>query len=282
MFGYLTVNQDELKVKQLREYKAMYCGLCHRLKDAYGFSGQMTLTYDLTFAVLLLSSLYEERPVQSAKRCKVHPVKKQLVLQNKYTAYAADMNVLLAYYKAKDDAADEKGGRGAVLSAIFKRRAKRIEQSYPRQAQVIRHSLAQLHELEMSGSTSIDETAGCFGRLMGEVLAVHEDMWADKLRRLGFFIGKFIYIMDAWEDVKEDVKKGRYNPFRSMYGELSAEEFDKKCLDMMTLMMGEAAREFEMLPCLLDVDILRNILYDGVWNKYRKIRGESNAHEKSI
>ena len=97
MFGYVTICEPELKVKDLKKYKAYYCGLCRSLKEDYGFMGQMTLTYDMTFAVILLSSLYETETETQMHRCKVHPVKKQKMLRNEITSYAAAMNVLLAY-----------------------------------------------------------------------------------------------------------------------------------------------------------------------------------------
>ena len=108
MFGYVTICEPELKVKDLRKYKAYYCGLCRNLKDEYGFMGQMTLTYDMTFAVILLSSLYESIAEVEMHRCKVHPVKKQPMLRNKITSYAAAMNVLLAYYHMEDDWQDDR------------------------------------------------------------------------------------------------------------------------------------------------------------------------------
>ena len=103
MFGYVTVCEPELKVKDLKKYRAYYCGLCRTLKEDYGFMGQMTLTYDMTFAVILLSSLYERIPELEKHRCKIHPVKKQMMLRNEITSYAAAMNVLLAYYHMEDD-----------------------------------------------------------------------------------------------------------------------------------------------------------------------------------
>ena len=81
MFGYVTVCEPELKVKDLKKYRAYYCGLCRTLKEDYGFMGQMTLTYDMTFAVILLSSLYERIPELEKHRCKIHPVKKQMMLR---------------------------------------------------------------------------------------------------------------------------------------------------------------------------------------------------------
>ena len=102
MFGYVTICEPELKMKDLRKYKAYYCGLCRKLKEDYGTMGQMTLTYDMTFAIILLSSLYEAKNRMNQHRCKVHPVKKQAMIENEITQYAADMNVLLAYYHMKD------------------------------------------------------------------------------------------------------------------------------------------------------------------------------------
>ena len=107
MFGYVTICEPELKVKDLKKYRAYYCGLCRELKEEYGFMGQMTLTYDMTFAIILLSSLYENVADMEMHRCKVHPVKKQMMLRNEITSYAAAMNVLLAYYHMDDDWRDD-------------------------------------------------------------------------------------------------------------------------------------------------------------------------------
>ena len=98
MFGYITICEPELKVKDLRRYRAHYCGLCRSLKERYGSMGQMTLSYDMTFIVVLLTSLYESALKESAGRCKTHPIKKQQMLQSEITEYAADMNVILTWY----------------------------------------------------------------------------------------------------------------------------------------------------------------------------------------
>lgn len=269
MFGYVTIYEPELKVKDLKKYKAYYCGLCRMLKEKYGFMGQMTLTYDMTFAVILLSSLYENASEAERHRCKVHPIKKQMMLRNEITDYAAAMNVLLAYYHMEDDWQDDRKVTSLMTKSMIHGRVRRIIEEYPRQSRAIRSALEELSSCEKEECTDIDRTAGCFGRLMEELFVYREDIWERNLRKMGFFLGKFIYIMDAYEDLPEDLKKGRYNPLRDMYGK---DDYEGRMKQILCMMIAESTAEFERLPCLLDVDILRNILYDGVWNRYNKIQ----------
>lgn len=277
MFGYVKIDEPELKVKDWKKYKAYYCGLCRTLKERHGSLGQMTLTYDMTFAVILLTSLYESEAKLSAYRCKVHPVRKQNVLQNEITEYAADMNVLLAYYHMKDDWEDERKAGGFAGVHVLKGKAEKIAFLYPRQSRAVEKELSELSACEKNGCTDIDRTAGCFGRLMSELLVYREDMWEERLRKMGFFLGKFIYIMDAYDDLEKDLKTGSYNPLK----ELSQNEgYETKCREMLCMMIAECTASFETLPCLLDVDILRNILYDGVWSRYRKIQEQKKKSEE--
>ena len=283
MFGYVTIYEPELKVKDLKKYKAYYCGLCRVLMEEYGFMGQMTLTYDMTFAIILLSSLYESVSETEQHRCKVHPVKKQTMLRNEITAYAAAMNVLLAYYHMEDDWQDERKISSFITKTMVHGKAKQIIGQYPRQSRAIESALKELAECEKEKSTDIDRTAGCFGKLMEELFVYREDIWEKNLRKMGFFLGKFIYIMDAYEDLPEDMKKDRYNPLREVY---SRKDYEDRMKQILCMMIAESTAEFERLPCLLDVDILRNILYDGVWNRYNKMQmkksEEGKNGEKSI
>ena len=269
MFGYVTVYEPELKVKDFRKYKSYYCGLCHTLKERYGFLGQMTLTYDMTFAVILLTSLYEAETKHMMCPCKVHPVKKQNMLVNEFTEYAADMNMVLAYYHMKDDWTDEKKISGFAGTYALHRKVKKIVKKYPRQSRAICKSLKELAACEKEGVTDIDIPAGCFGRLMSELFVYRKDQWEDRLRGIGFFLGKFIYIMDAYEDLEKDLEKGCYNPLKEAR---KRDDYEDRCRGILQMMIAECCAGFEQLPCLLDIDILRNILYDGVWNRYKKVQ----------
>lgn len=282
MFGYVTVCEPELKMKDFRKYKSYYCGVCRSLKKRYGTMGQMTLTYDMTFAVILLTSLYESETKTELHRCKVHPVKKQRMLVNEITEYAADMNLILAYYHLKDDWVDEKKVGGFLGTCALRRKVKKVVYKYPRQCRAIQKELKALAEYEKSREENIDKPAGCFGRVMEELFLYKKDHWEERLRRLGFFLGKYIYIMDAYEDLEKDRKEGNYNPMQRLS---ERADYEERVKEMLCMMMGECSAEFERLPCLLDIDILRNILYDGVWNRYnklqvqRKVRNGHNGEE---
>ncbi len=277
MFGYVTICEPELKVKDLKKYKAYYCGLCRSLKEEYGFSGQMTLTYDMTFAIILLSSLYENVADMEMHRCKVHPVKKQLMLRNEITSYAAAMNVLLAYYHLEDDWEDDRKVSSLAAKKVLQEKAKKIIAAYPRQSRAIEAALKELAACEKEQSTDIDRTAGCFGRLMEELFVYQEDIWEKNLRKMGFFLGKFIYLMDAYEDLPEDLRRDRYNPLKELY---KKEDYEERMKQILCMMIAESTAEFERLPCLVDVDILRNILYDGVWSRYNKIQIKKSEEQK--
>lgn len=269
MFGYVTAYEPELKVKDYKKYKAYYCGLCRTLKQRYGNLGQFTLTYDMTFAIILLTSLYESETESSAHRCKIHPVKKQAMLQNEMTEYAADMNLILAYYHLEDDWADERKVSGFLGSRALRRRVRKAIRKYPRQSEVIQKELKKLSEYEQTDTSEIDLPAGCFGRLMEELFVYKKDNWEPYLRGMGFYLGKYIYIMDAYEDLEKDLKEKSYNPLKRLARE---DDYEERCREILCTMIGESSAYFEKIPCVQDIDILRNILYDGIWKRYRKIQ----------
>ena len=271
MFGYVMVNKPEMKVKDFERYHSFYCGLCHELKKIYGPIGQSTLTYDLTFLAILLTGLYEPETKESACRCVVHPVGKHPIAVNEYSTYCAEMNLLLAYYNGLDKWNDERHLSGFLAAKVLQYKCKSIEKRYPRQAAAVKASLEHLAEIEKGKEASIDEAARCTGELLAEICVYCEDMWSDRLRKIGFYLGKFIYLCDAWEDIEKDEEKGLYNPFGQMRGQ---DGFDENCFSILKSMMAECALQFEALPIVEEVDILRNILYSGVWVRYGAVLKE--------
>ena len=191
MFGYVVMNKPEIRFKDFDLYRSFYCGLCRELREKYGISGQITLTYDMTFVVVLLSALYEPPTQKGTTRCVIHPVCRQPVRKNAATEYGADMNVLLTYYKCMDDWEDEKKFAALGYGKILQRKNNRLSRRYPEKAEKI-------------------------GKLL------------EKLSQ-----------------------------------------------------MAQTCREFEKLPIMKYTDILRNILYSGVWCRFETIaRKRREAGEK--
>ena len=271
MFGYVVMNRPEMKIKDYDLYRSFYCGLCRELRERYGISGQITLTYDLTFVILLLSGLYEPPTKKGTSRCIVHPVRKQPVRKNQITEYAADMNVFLAYYKCVDDWKDEKKFSRLAYSRLLENKDKKAEALWKKKTSVIISHLNEISAMEKAGETDIDRISGCFGKIMEEILAWREDQWESTLRRMGFYLGKFIYLMDAFRDVEEDIRSGSYNPFRHLYGR---PDFEETAIKILTMMAADSCQAFERLPIVEEIDILRNVLYSGIWTKYWRKKSE--------
>ena len=269
MFGYIVVHKPELRIREYETYRASYCGLCRSLKKRHGRLGQMTLSFDMTFLALLLTGLYEPYTKAGKVRCLAHPLQRHPYRENPYFDYAADMNVILTYYKCLDDWQDEHKFQGLFLAAFLKGRMKKLKNQYGGKIKKTARLLKELRVLEKDNVYNIDRTAGIFGEILSELFVFRRDAWEERLRRMGFFFGKFIYLMDAYEDIEEDLKKGRYNPLAELY---KKDTFEQECQQMLKMMMAETSRAFETLPVLEDAAILRNILYAGVWTRYGQIR----------
>lgn len=277
MFGYINVNREKLKPEDSSMYQSYYCGLCQTLKSEFGRKGQILLNYDMTFLIVLLTGLYELEDKKSEFICAVHPSKKQTARCNEATQYAAAMNILLSSKNFEDDWKDNRSYAKKALLQIFKKDYERISIKYPRQALVIETYLRKLAQAEKANERNIDAVAGLTGEMLGEIFAwKKDDIWAEELRCLGFYMGKFIYLMDAYEDIDKDYKKNCYNVLRLMQQE-TEQDFETFSSLMLTSMISECAKSFERLPILLHAEICRNILYSGVWTKYEYLRKKKQA-----
>ena len=268
MFGYITADRVQMDEAQLQRYCGCYCGLCRTLQQRHGLWGRLTLNYDMTFLVLVLSSLYEPEEQTGEARCPVHPVKKRPYWTSSYTDYAADLNVLLAWWNFQDDWEDEKKVSGFLGNKVLAGQAAALERKYPRQSKAIRECLEGLHRFEAGEQVNADRAANCFGQLMGELFVVREeDYWAPTLRRLGHGLGQFIYIMDACIDLEQDEKKNRPNPLLALGHDRQDRAGDYALLSML---LSEATEALERLPLIQDLALMRNILYAGVWQRYNQ------------
>lgn len=271
MFGYVLVNKPELKIKEFDAYRSHYCGLCRTLQERYGLAGRLTLNYDMTFLIMILADLYDAKESCECRRCIVHPFEKRDCRRSEVTDYCADMCVLLSYYKCRDDWKDEHKLKARLAMAALSRGAKKVARRYPEKADFIEKKMNMLDIVENAKELPIDKVAKVFGEIMAEVFVYKDDFWKDDLYKVGFYLGKFIYLLDAYEDIEQDIKTGDYNPFKQLYRNV---EFDDQVLNLLLLMIGECTDAFERLPLVENTEILRNILYSGVWVRYGKAKVE--------
>lgn len=269
MFGYVTANSEELKIKDYNFYRSCYCGLCRRLKKRHGLAAPLTLSYDMTFVVLLLSALYEE-PFETGKcRCVMHPTKSHTTRTNKWTDYAADMTILLAYHNMLDDWEDDKSVGHLAMAKTLEKAYKKIALQYPKQAKAVKEYMEKTAASEAKKESDLDRVSGYTGEVLGIIIAKEEDVWNDILYKVGFYLGKFIYLMDAFEDLPSDKKKSSFNLLLPLS---TKKDFEAYVENTLVMMMAECSKNFELLPILQYTDILRNVLYSGVWSKYALVK----------
>ena len=234
----------------------------------------------LVFNIFLypVSDLYDLPEETKCSRCIVHPVHKHCSRRSRVSDYCADLCVLLSYYKMQDDWNDEHKLKALLAKALLKPTAKRVASNSPEKAAFIEKKMNMLTIVESARNLPLDKVAKVFGEILAEVFVYQDDYWKDDLYKIGFFLGKYIYLLDAYEDIEDDLKTGAYNPFKELYG---GETFDDQVLNLLLLMIGECTDAFERLPLVDNVEILRNILYSGVWVRYGKTKSERAAKSGS-
>lgn len=275
MFGYVTAAPNLLNDTDKIRYRGWYCGLCKALGKCIGQKCRFLLTYDMAFLAMLLSSVYQMKESSADNSCIIHPFKKHTELRTQASDYAACMNVVLAYYKFKDDWQDDKDIVALTTTQVFRNNCKKINRNYPRQCNAIVKCLSELSELERNGEFNPDLPANCFGELMGELFVIDDsDELCDKLRLFGRTLGRFIYIMDAAVDLKNDLKRQRYNPLMTV----ASDEIH----EMLTVMGGDFMRAFQNLPLSTDRELMENILCAGIWTKYNMHFQKSDNNKENI
>lgn len=280
MFGYIAPDQNELKVRELKAYRAYYCGLCRAVKKNYGEAARLTLNYDCTFFAMLLSALTEHREepfFQGHCAYKLFLQKRPIAAYTEALGFAADYEILLSYYKLRDDWSDEKRLRGAVGSAALFSSLKRAKRRNPALAATVEEGLGKLHALERENCAELDAPADTFGAMLRSAVELAPGLDApDRLaaKTLAYNIGKWIYLADAWDDLEKDRKSGAYNPF------LAAEADRERAAFNLHFSLNEAVNAYELLDLKSNRGVLDNIMYVGCPLKTERLLG--GKHEQSL
>ena len=269
MFGYVKINKMDLTFREYESYKGYYCGLCKYLKENHGEISRLSLNYDITFLIVVLTGIYKPKTNIFEERCIVSPFKKKKKLINEITEYAASMNILLSYYKLEDNLIDDKGIKDIFAYNIYKSKYNLANKKYPEKSKVIREQMSLLNKLEKEKDYNIDKVSNTFGELMGEIFSYKKDENEEYLRKIGFNIGKYIYILDAYEDLEEDYKKGRYNPFIEYIN--NKDELKKRVDRLISISLGLLSSSINNLNLRVNRGIIDNIVYSGVYLRYKYI-----------
>ncbi len=262
MFGYILADVKSLEPQQRARYRSCYCGLCRAIGGHCGASCRLSLTYDMVFLALLLGSLYEPPEEEQNTFCLVHMGRRRSV-RSAATDYAADLNVLLARLSCLDDWVDDRNLLRLGEAKLLRRGAEAAAGRLGAKAKFIRDCLKELSDVEARGEKDPDPGASAFGRLMGELFVWRQDRWEPTLRQAGEHMGRFLYLMDALEDLERDGRRGLYNPLAEIAAQGATRE---EILDILVNQMASCAALIDRLPLVQDAGLLNNILYNGVWS----------------
>ena len=294
MFGYVRPALDHLSQEQRDAYQSAYCGLCHALGRRHGPLARMTLQYDFTFLAILLSAGTGEEG-HICKRCPTHPFRKpRACAAGAQMDAAADQSVILTWHKLSDDVDDHGFFAGLPYRFarwVLRRACRRAAEAQPEFDAQVRAGLARLRVLEEERSPQLDRAADAFAKILTcSAQAASREESRRALEQLLYHVGRWVYLMDAWDDLDDDRKKGRYNPLDARFEGRARE--DRAYVDTTAAhslrLAGSAA---ELLELGKWAPIVENILYlglpavqsavlDGRWREMRDIRRK--PHERSL
>ena len=275
MFGYVRVNSPELKVKEYELYRGTYCGLCRSMGKCTGQCSRMTLNYDFVFLALTRYAISPCKVSFRARRCLAHPfVKRSSMEQNEILDYCSAASAILNYQKVLDDLNDEKGLKKLRAALLFpfvaysRKKAIKKDPALRQLDESISKKLESLSMIEKSEQIGVDIPAACFGDILGEIMSFGLDGTDARIAfELGKHVGAWIYVADALDDMREDSKKGRYNPLLKLYGGRIPNGDELSMIyDATKNKLFAAESAFD----LIDTDdegiknILSNILYIGI------------------
>ncbi|MEG2165695.1 MAG: DUF5685 family protein [Ruthenibacterium sp.] len=268
MFGYVLPLKPELKVREWYAYRAYYCGLCKELKREYGFVARLLLNYDLVLLAMLADSLADVQSTACAERCIANPLSKQPVCQTSGgLALAADCLVLTAYYKVADDVADEHFFHklpALMLRPFLARMRRKAAAHRPQADAVLAQQTAAQAAVEESKSQNADAAADATAQMTAALFCCAGTQDAERriLARLGLFVGKIIYYLDAAEDYEKDAARGAYNVF-VLQGKSKADAVQQAQI-LCRMCAGEASLCYNLLELHQNRPLLDNIFFLGV------------------
>lgn len=269
MFGYIVPIKGRLSAEAREQYETDYCGLCRCLGKRYGFAARFLVRYDMIFLYALLSASLPEGG-QAKCFCPANPFcKKACRSPDAAMEYCADVSVVLAAAKLEDTVADERGilRFGARLGRLLlRRKLRRAESRLPRESEAVRTQLQRLNQLEKDQCPSLDGAADPFAVLLSQFTGPQSGQ-ERILRQILYHTGRCLYLIDALDDLKEDIRFDHYNPLRFRFqpegGSLSKDD-QQLLLQTVQASMQAASAALDLLPCQSHRELLENIIHFGM------------------
>ena len=296
MFGYITPLKPELKIKEYSVFQSYYCGVCISIKENYGNLPRALLNYDMTFLALLLDGLSENKTEGKIIKCIARPFKKKpIFINNEAIDYAAAMTVSLTYFKILDDVNDDNSLKSKCLSLFLSPYNKKFPKTILHINDIINNYLSVLSKMENNKNfTSIDEICDPFSTIVGKILALFpgtickdNEYVRSLLYDFGYTLGKWIYLIDALDDLKEDMENNKFNPINHLFNKdnLSYEELKTKIKERIEFSILNCAYNCRKILDKLEIrknkDILINIISLGMMDKYIKVINNCNKKRGS-
>lgn len=294
MLGYVKAFKPEMKMKDYELYRGIYCSLCRALGRNYSPIAQLFLSYDFAFAAVLRLAAAENGCSFVKKSCPYNPAKKCMICQSgEELNFCSHAIIITVYYKILDNMHD--GGFKSKLIAyllypivfLMHKKAKRFAPEIDR---IIGDSMKVQSETEKNNGVGIDEAAHPSAEALGKIFSLgFEGERKDSLYSLGYMVGRYVYILDAADDLEDDLKNGSFNPFAGEYAEINNEkirtEFARRVTGMLNLTQSNALEALDVLEKKRFEDILENIVLEGldfsmerVLKKYRTEIKEKNIY----
>lgn len=277
MFGYIRTAKPELKVREYELYRAVYCSLCRKLGKNYGIFSRLTLSYDFTFLALLQLSMQEGCDAFEQKRCAFNPFKKCNYCKNDDAlAFPSAAAMIMLYYKLLDNIRDERGLKKVgfrLLQPLFSAAHKKAAKNYPHVEKIVAEYIDCQNRLEAENCRNLDEAADPTAKALAGILSLCSTDGNQKrvLERLGYCLGRYIYLLDAACDLAEDRKNGSYNVLSTDCGTDDPVQYAKERIEpQLYTCMNEAGRALELLTIKKYKPILDNIIYLGLEETFKK------------
>lgn len=279
MTGFVRAYKPEMKIKHYEEYRGVYCSLCRMLGKRYGLIARLILSYDFTFFAVLLMCTDEKRVCFEQKRCPFNIAKKcNFCRKSTALEYSADVAILTAYYKILDNIADDGFLRKILMYMIkplFSFYHKKAARHAPEADRIIAEMMKKQKAVEKAKTGSIDESASPTAQAMSKLLTLKLSGSEKRIfERIGYMLGRWVYITDAFYDREKDRKKGSYNPFNIN------EKSEKEIKAMLNITVGEMISAYELLNVRQFDGVIRNVLFDGLYHIAQN--GGETKNEKSI